>query len=241
MSKLIIIPDAHGRRFWRSAVHGHEDDKIIFLGDYVDPYGWEGILPGEAFKELQDIIAFKKEHPDNVVLLLGNHDLGYLDREICCCRMDLQREKQIGDLFRENLVLFDIVHVVDTGSCRALFSHAGIAERWAWETRWIWGNKPFNPLILNEMLHGDAERKNLFVALSWVSRYRGGEDPVGSPVWADVQEFVDGEKFVGGYLHVFGHTLNVGGPVNVRNQGFCLDCARAFELNLDENNGKVNL
>ncbi|MDO4214266.1 MAG: metallophosphoesterase [Bacteroidales bacterium] len=72
MSNWIIIPDVHGRKFWRAAVQGHEEDKIIFLGDYVDPYDWEGISASEAFKELQDIIAFKKEHPDNVVLLLGN-------------------------------------------------------------------------------------------------------------------------------------------------------------------------
>ena len=111
MSNWIIIPDVHGRKFWRAAVQGHEEDKIIFLGDYVDPYDWEEILASEAFKELQDIIAFKKEHPDNVVLLLGNHDMGYLDREICCCRMDFYREKQIGDLFRENLDLESL----DTG------------------------------------------------------------------------------------------------------------------------------
>ena len=83
MEDWIVIPDVHGRDFWRSAVRGREEEKIIFLGDYVDPYSWEGITPHVAFLELQDIIEFKKAHPDNVVLLLGNHDLGYLDREIC--------------------------------------------------------------------------------------------------------------------------------------------------------------
>lgn len=129
MSNWIIIPDVHGRKFWRAAVQGHEEDKIIFLGDYVDPYDWEGISASEAFKELQDIIVFKKEHPDNVILLLGNHDMGYLDRAICCCRMDHSREKQIGNLFRENLNLFDVVHIEESECGRVLFSHAGIAER----------------------------------------------------------------------------------------------------------------
>ena len=233
MSNWIIIPDVHGRKFWRAAVQGHEEDKIIFLGDYVDPYDWEGISASEAFKELQDIIAFKKEHPDNVSLLMGNHDMGYLDREICCCRMDFYREKQIGDLFRENLDLFDIVHIEEAETGSVLFSHAGIAERWVKNTRWIFGNKPFDPLILNKMLHNDAERKNLFIALSWVSWYRGGEDPVGSPIWADVQEFADGERFIDGYLHIFGHSLHEGGPISIRKRGICLDCARAFILNPD--------
>ena len=70
MPKCIIIPDVHGRRFWRGAVKGNEEEKIIFLGDYVDPYNCEGILPGEAYDGLIDILEFKKAHPDNVVLLL---------------------------------------------------------------------------------------------------------------------------------------------------------------------------
>ena len=130
MSDWIIIPDVHGRPFWRSAVLGHEEDLIVFLGDYVDPYDWEGILSSAAYEELQDIISFKKDHPDNVILLLGNHDLGYLDRDICSCRMDLIREKEIGDLLRENLDLFDIVHLEESESGNVLFSHAGISERW---------------------------------------------------------------------------------------------------------------
>ena len=241
MSNWIIIPDVHGRKFWRSAVQGHEEDKIIFLGDYVDPYDWEEILASEAFKELQDIIAFKKEHPDNVVLLLGNHDMGYLDREICCCRMDFYREKQIGDLLRENLDLFNIVHVEESETGSVLFSHAGIAERWVKNNKWLFGNEPFDPLILNEMLHDEAERKNLFVALSNVSWYRGGLDAVGSPIWADVQEFADGERFIGGYLHIFGHSLHEGGPISIRKRGICLDCARAFILDPDISEKKLTI
>ena len=147
--------------------------------------------------------------------------------------MDFYREKQIGDLFRENLELFDIVHLEESDSGSVLFSHAGIAERWVKNTRWLFGDKPFDPLALNEMLHNEAERKNLFIALSWVSWYRGGEDPVGSPIWADVQEFADGERFIDGYLHIFGHSLHEGGPISIRKRGICLDCARAFILDPD--------
>ena len=38
MAEMIIIPDVHGRKFWRNAVKGFETEKIVFLGDYVDPY-----------------------------------------------------------------------------------------------------------------------------------------------------------------------------------------------------------
>ena len=43
-SKILIIPDVHGRTFWHYAKdHVDEYDKIIFLGDYLDPYRYEGI------------------------------------------------------------------------------------------------------------------------------------------------------------------------------------------------------
>ena len=92
----------------------------------------------------------------------------------------------------------------------------------------------FRPEHLNEMLHGNQdERERLFLALADVSWYRGGLDKVGSPVWADVEEYLNGERLLGGYLHIFGHTLHEGGPINVRDYGYCLDCARAFILDLE--------
>ena len=76
--RLIIIPDVHGRRFWRDAVKEHPDGNFIFLGDYLDPYPSEEIEDKEAVQGLRDIIQFKKDHPEKVILLWGNHDLHYL-------------------------------------------------------------------------------------------------------------------------------------------------------------------
>ena len=57
--KQIIIPDVHGREFWREAVKGiDEDTHVVFLGDYLDPYEDDGIYWSDAFKSLQDIIDF---------------------------------------------------------------------------------------------------------------------------------------------------------------------------------------
>ena len=234
MTKWIIIPDVHGRPFWRTAVKGQEGEKIIFLGDYVDPYDWEGIFPGEAFKELKDIIEFKKEHPDNVALLLGNHDLGYLNPAICTCRRDSNRARKIKRTLEDNLELFDIVHIEEVDGAKVLLSHAGIAENWIKHRSLLVGNlKGFQPERLNEMLHGDkSDQDKLFLALSDISWFRGGPDKVGSPVWADVEEYLDGERLLGGYLHIFGHTLHEGGPINIRDYGYCLDCAQAFTLDL---------
>ena len=43
MSGLVIIPDVHGRPFWREAVRLRPEEEFIFLGDYLDPYPDEGI------------------------------------------------------------------------------------------------------------------------------------------------------------------------------------------------------
>ena len=42
MEDILIIPDIHGRTFWKDACSKWEG-KVIFLGDYLDPYSDEGI------------------------------------------------------------------------------------------------------------------------------------------------------------------------------------------------------
>lgn len=72
--KILINPDIHGRIFWKYSIeHKDEFDKIVFLGDYLDPYSLNLLETEEDnFKE---IIQFKKDNPDKVVLLLGNHEI----------------------------------------------------------------------------------------------------------------------------------------------------------------------
>ncbi|MBO7561925.1 MAG: metallophosphoesterase [Bacteroidales bacterium] len=247
MAEMIIIPDVHGRKFWREAVKGHESQKIVFLGDYVDPYSFDRIGGNQAYAEMMDIIAFKKEHLDNVTLLLGNHDLGYLDENICTCRHDYYREDDICKALLENLDLFDLVHIVRKDGRKVLLSHAGIAEAWVkkhWELltgdggfKDEAGVEAFEPLALNRLLHDEASRPALFAALAEVSRHRGGLDEVGSPVWADVDEYLYGEPLLDGYLHLFGHSLHEGDPIVVGKtspKGLCLDVARSFTLEVDD-------
>ena len=39
MSKILLIPDIHGRDFWKKAKDF--EGEIVFLGDYLDPYRFE--------------------------------------------------------------------------------------------------------------------------------------------------------------------------------------------------------
>jgi len=54
-------------------------DKMIFLGDYLDEYKDKDGKPSNntMFHFLKDVIQLKKDYPEKVILLLGNHDLQY--------------------------------------------------------------------------------------------------------------------------------------------------------------------
>lgn len=69
--KILIIPDVHGRKFWREYIND-EFDHIIFLGDYLDPYPGEATAE-EALQEFKDIVNFKNSNLEKVTLLIGNH------------------------------------------------------------------------------------------------------------------------------------------------------------------------
>lgn len=73
MNKVIAIGDIHGSTKWRNIIDGNKDAQIVFLGDYLDPYVEYDC--DEILDNLIEIIDFKRNNKDRVVLLLGNHDL----------------------------------------------------------------------------------------------------------------------------------------------------------------------
>lgn len=226
---IVIIPDVHGRRFWRDVVAGHEQDEIVFLGDYIDPYAFEKISTDDAWKEFMDIIEFKKEHPENVTLLLGNHDLGYIDKDLCRVRMDHYHYSRNHGVFMENLQLFDIVKEIESGGKKVLFSHAGFRQPWVDAHPELWDGGTFSPAALNSFLHDEQKLDVLLRALSDRSWYRGGKGDVGSPVWADIDEFGIEKDPVEGYTQIIGHSLDYG-PVTVKGLVTSVDCRRGFLL-----------
>ena len=129
MNKILIVPDVHGRTFWKKAKDLiNEVDKVIFLGDYLDPYTHEYILKKDALSNFHDILAFKKEYPDKVILLIGNHDYNYWPKykEYYGCRRDNERFDQISELFMNNLDDFQLSYKIEN----YLFTHAGVLDYW---------------------------------------------------------------------------------------------------------------
>lgn len=43
-TRYTIIPDVHGRPFWRDAVLDVDTTPVVFLGDYLDPYPQDGVV-----------------------------------------------------------------------------------------------------------------------------------------------------------------------------------------------------
>ncbi|MGM9533531.1 metallophosphoesterase, partial [Intestinibacter sp.] len=112
--KILIIPDVHGRTFWRKAIEVINNyDFIVFLGDYLDPYSYEGITKEQAIEEFNDIIKFKKDNMYKVILLLGNHDCSYLFDFGSASRYDYKNSDKIKSIFKENKELFTLWYQID--------------------------------------------------------------------------------------------------------------------------------
>lgn len=215
--KILINPDIHGRIFWKYSIdHIDEYDKIIFLGDYLDPYRWEGISFDSAISNFKEIIGFKKNNPDKVILLLGNHDYHYLYMDFMdCSRLNYERRAEVHEIFDKNEELFKPIFIEET----FIFSHAAIHKEWL---------DKYN-LSLN-----DLKSKNFPIyCLADVSFHRGGYNKVGSCIWADINESVN-HDLIKNYYQIVGHTQLESSPYITKNIA-CLDVRRPFSLDSKTN------
>ncbi|MBQ6578212.1 MAG: metallophosphoesterase [Bacteroidales bacterium] len=227
MERIIVIPDVHGRDFWRYALKGHEEERIIFLGDYLDPYSDDCVFWSDAFQGLKDIIALKKKHPENITLLLGNHDLHYLFEELEGSRKNIFEAPKIRKTLMEDLDLFKMADECTHDGKRILFSHAGVNLQWL----------RMHPDLFPEPEKVNADTFNSMMfepgfikALSDISYRRGGWELYGSMVWADLMEFVSEDSSLPETVQVFGHTRHSGGDISLREDIHCLDCGSAFTI-----------
>ena len=216
--KILVMPDIHGRKFWKVAINEIANcDKVVFLGDYLDPYDFENISVTEAIANFREIIAFAKEHQDKVILLLGNHDMPYfsttyLGLSSWYCRYSTTHHEEIEAIFEENRSLFKIAHIEDD----ILFTHAGCTSDWLDH---VFGqHNQFDSLHdlanrLNDLLNSEEGLQYLHI----VSYHRCGPYPYGSCIWADKEDTDLDQKIINNHnpathiianvKQVFGHTL----------------------------------
>lgn len=200
--RILVIPDVHGLDFWKEPVakYANQVDKIIFLGDYLDPYPENGVTYScqELMDNLMDIIELKQSHMDNVVLLKGNHDQHYASerfRELAKgSRFDNENWNLYADAFTKYKSSFKIIHCEVINGTPYLFSHAGLTINWINKVNSVLWRLPDNkisvvaPDIIDRINALDNTPQGQEM-LAIVGRYRslfGARS--GSVLWADIEE-----------------------------------------------------
>ena len=232
-NNVLLVPDTHGRDFWREPVFqflNETDGKIIFLGDYVDPYpndfeeGSDYRL--KAFLDLNEIVALKDNNINRITLLLGNHDCGYIyGTSVCECRMDYKKYDAINKVFTSLSDLFQFADECVIGDKHFIFSHAGILKSYATA---VFGDDVNEENIVKKVNDAYHENDvNFIESLKWYDNYRGylGVDNP-SLIWGDVRTWLDlnadGDKNPGIGYNVFGHTKLVKNSPCIPGDGFTM-------------------
>lgn len=202
--KTITIGDLHGRNIWKKCADlkilmefpnlKTDYDKYIFIGDYVDSF----IHSDKQIEDnLQDIILLKKNYPNEIILLYGNHDLQYRFsyQGHGCSGYRPQMYVKLHNIFQENRKLFQTAFQIKN----YLWTHAGVHKGWYKDrfSKLIHDDKATLAEQLNELLHRNAD------CLFDVGHLRGGYRNVGGPYWIDKRMM---NKPLEGYHQITGHS-----------------------------------
>ena len=196
--KHIVIGDLHGKDCWKQ-ININDYEKVVFIGDYVDHWN----LPDHIItKNLLEIIELKKQFPEVVELLLGNHDVQYLHYpDFLCSGFRPQMQRKLTFVFESNRNFFNIAYQRGLH----LFSHAGVTNKWYEE---------FSALPVLQQITGEndtladlfnkIEQTGKRALLHRAGSIRGGYGS-GGITWADKRELLN--DALEGYHQVVGHTV----------------------------------
>jgi predicted phosphodiesterase len=194
---ILVISDVHGRADWKTIVAQEENaERIVFLGDYFDSFNIDNNLQTTNFKE---IIAFKEDYNEKVILLTGNHDVHYLPYFITMNERYSGFQAKYGylisDLIQSNLHHLKMAYQHDS----FLFTHAGVTNTWLNNNEF--DNQQNAATFINE----------LFQHKPTAFRFRG-EDPYGnsiesSPVWVRPESLLKDAYHKDELKQVVGHTV----------------------------------
>jgi len=212
MDKVIIVPDLHGRTFWKTLIEKEPTYPIIFLGDYTDPYPQEDISEEDCYINFLNVIDFKAKYPDDITLLIGNHELHYFNSEFQCTRFSWEYYEKYNSLLEQGLKnnTFQLCKQID----KYLFIHAGILKGW-YDSHKDKINS-FDGTLENKLNNLFKDNKQIFNEIPFI---RWGLHSYGSPVWADIREFANEETpFVEEIIQIVGHTqIKVAEPTFINN------------------------
>ena len=231
--KYLIIPDIHGRKYWRTPMEKYCDkaERIIFLGDYFDPYRYERISESDAIDNWHEIMDFITDHElwDSTTMLIGNHDAHYMSSTFAVYGGGSRKSKEHVSDIKSLLTACPVLQIAyegRVGDKKILFSHAGVTEDWYSRHKDLVGD--LSAANLNHL----KETEGGWRALAEIGPTRMGTNLTGSPLWSDVREHVSfgwPTESQGGYsFQVFGHTKS-DHPI-IEKHFAMLDCQRCFVM-----------
>lgn len=126
--KLLVVSDIHEKlNILELAITKFKKenyDKIIFMSDFCDSFTHSDVRMLEC---LNLAINFKKEYPDKVVLLWGNHELQYrYYPNYRCSGFNSSCQLVVQQLLTDNHDLFQWYYFNND----YLFTHAGVTNSW---------------------------------------------------------------------------------------------------------------
>lgn len=204
MGKIVAWGDLHGRPYWETIIKLNPDaDIFLSIGDYWDSGEFTSEEQIENFNKL---IAFKKENPDRVILLKGNHD-NYGHPDIQQFNISGFQDKyafQIGELMQTNKDLFQMAYAYDN----LLFTHAGVSEVWITNSANKSGQDipEYTAEALAQFVNDMWKHKPAyFDYISGGSLY--GDDPYQGPIWIRPRSLqASAKKIKKSVIQVVGHT-----------------------------------
>jgi hypothetical protein len=200
-NKICAIGDIHGRVIWRSIVDKEliNVDKFIFIGDYFDSR--EGISAEEQIKNFKEILELKRNNPEKVVLLIGNHCFHYMNGV-----NETYSGFQYHNLNEINEVLEDALSDKSMQMCyihdKYVFTHAGVTNTWC-----LTHNVNRLPNKMQDSINDLFDNNKMPFHFQMGQNYsQSGDDITQSPIWVRIPSLfhdgVDGFRFVVGHSTV---------------------------------------
>ncbi|OEJ16114.1 phosphoesterase [Brachyspira hampsonii] len=224
--RFAVIGDLHGKNCWKKLIEGRFDnfDKIIFMGDYSDD-SWVTFTDEEIVNNLKDVIEFKKNHNDKIVLLIGNHDFQYIVGYPTASRYRKSYAEEMHEIFNNNSDIFSPIHIENN----YIFTHAGITNGWIEYIRHKYDIKDINIDnvydIVSLVYKNDKNDCNI------ASFRRGGGSEFAGILWADTGDLYDDAWT--GYNQVVGHNRVKAGSV-IKKDNYAVYMSDHFDTEQDK-------
>lgn len=208
--KIVAIGDTHGRDLWEKVVEKEleSSDKIVFEGDYFDSYN---IPIHQQIINFHEILELKKQNPDKVELLFGNHDYHYMSG----ISEEYSGYKHATRIHM-HMKLMELVH---NGTLKmayshnnVLFTHAGVSSVWA-ERNGV-NEDEYIADSINQLFIQQPSRFGFTPGRNFSNI---GDDITQTPIWIRPRSLYNAG--IEGWIQVVGHTTQEDGVTDYQKEG----------------------